>query len=182
MRFSLRPMGFAPATEALFIAALLPMAGGLEAQEVPRPLRVLAENLTAQEERPRAGEGGGSTMLPGDVVGFTLFFTNTTNDSIQSVEFLDAIPPGLVLELGTPGADRPDVVIDYSLDGGETWSLDPVVQFESDGQVVTRPAPAEAYTHIRWRVEGWIQPGGEAVARFRARLPARKTWENGGRS
>jgi len=27
------------------------------------------------------------------------------------------------------------------------------------------------YTHVRWTVGGWVQPGGQVTAEFRARLP-----------
>ncbi len=39
-----------------------------------------------------------------------------------------------------------------------------------DGERVTRPAPPEMYTHIRWMVPGWVQPGAQVTAEFRAQL------------
>ena len=35
----------------------------------------------------------------------------------------------------------------------------------------TPAAPPDRYTHIRWRIEGWVQPGAQATAEFRAQLP-----------
>ena len=40
-----------------------------------------------------------------------------------------------------------------------------------DGMRVSKPAPPDRYTHIRWRVEGWVQPGAQVTAEFRAKLP-----------
>jgi hypothetical protein len=40
-----------------------------------------------------------------------------------------------------------------------------------EGLRVTRPAPPQTYTHVRWRITGWVQPGAQVTAEFRAQLP-----------
>jgi hypothetical protein len=69
------------------------------------------------------------------------------------------------------GADRDDVSVEYSIDGGATYAATPMAETEVDGQRVLRPAPPETYTHIRWTLSGWLQPQAELTAEYRARLP-----------
>lgn len=142
-------------------------------QERGAALRILAENVTALQDQDRRAAGPSAPLVPGDVVRYTLVLTNTTAGDIRNVEFVDPIPTGLVIELGTAGAEREDVTVEFSIDGGNTWSLEPQVQEQVEGRTVTRPAPAERYTHVRWRVQGFLPPAAEVTAWFRARLPAR---------
>lgn len=152
-------------------------------QTPPKPLVITAENLMASDTRHAAlaAEGGDpSVLLPGDVVLYRLTFTNTTDVPVRSVEFKDPLPAGLRYVSGSATADREDVSVAYSIDGGVTYSAQPMIEQVVDGTRVTRPAPPEIYTHIRWVVSGWVQPGAQVVAEFRAQLPAAKAHEEPG--
>jgi uncharacterized repeat protein (TIGR01451 family) len=111
-------------------------------------------------------------LLPGDVVLFQLTFTNTTDVPVRNVEFKDPLPAGMRFVAESAMADRDDVVITYSIDGGTTFVAQPMIEDVIDGERVTRPAPPEMYTHVRWLVTGWVQPGAQLTAEFRAQLPA----------
>ncbi len=82
--------------------------------------------------------------------------------------------------MGSATADRDDVSISYSIDGGQTYTAQPMIEVEVNGERVTRPAPPELYTHIRWLVSGWVQPGARVTAEFRAQLPAAEAPEEPG--
>ncbi|MGL6337982.1 MAG: hypothetical protein ACRC80_02445, partial [Waterburya sp.] len=42
--------------------------------------------------------------------------------------------------------------ITYSIDQGKTFVAEPKIQVtQENGKVIDRPAPPEAYTHIRWQ-------------------------------
>lgn len=149
----------------LFIGlAILAAALPASAQQ-PQALLVTATNVTAQEA---SREGAQGALLPGDVVEYRLLFTNITPNPVENVVFNDPIPAGLVLVLGTAGADRGDVAVDYSIDGGQSWSVAPEVEVTEAGQPVRRPAPAPAYTHIRWTVTDAVAVGAQVTASFRA--------------
>ena len=143
-------------------------AGGSEA------LVITAENLMAGDARHQElGRRGGdpNVVLPGDIVLYRLVFTNIADVPVRAVEFNDPLPAGLPYVGGSAAADRDDVVIAYSIDGGRTYTTRPMVEEIAEGEQVRRPAPPEMYTHIRWTVHGWVQPGGQVTAEFRAKLP-----------
>ena len=141
--------------------------------EGPRALVIEASNLMAGDARHQAlAEQGGdpSALYPGDVIHYRLLFTNITDVAVRSIEFTDPLPAGLRYVGGSALADRDDVVISYSIDGGQVYSAQPMIEEIVDGERVTRPAPAQMYTHIRWMVPGWVQPGAQVTAEFRAQL------------
>ena len=148
---------------------------GAMAQEVgaPKALVITAQNLMAGDARHQAvaEQGGDSNALfPGDVVLYRLLFTNITDVPVRNVEFKDPLPGGLRYVGGSAAADRDDVVISYSIDGGRLYSAQPMIEQVIDGERVLRPAPPDMYTHIRWTVPGWVQPGAQVTAEFRAQL------------
>ncbi len=142
--------------------------------EGPRALVIEAENLMAGDARHQAlSERGGdaNAIYPGDVIHYRLVFTNITDVAVRRVEFNDPLPAGLRYMGESAAADRDDVVIDYSIDGGATFSIQPMIEEIIDGVQVRKPAPPDRYTHIRWRIDGWVQPGAQVTAEFRAKLP-----------
>jgi uncharacterized repeat protein (TIGR01451 family) len=153
------------------------LSASLVAQdETPRrALVVTAQNLMAGDERHQAlaAKGGdAATVLPGDVVRYRLRFTNVTEAEVRGVVFTNPVPDGLRYVGRSAGADRDDVAVDYSIDGGRTYSARPMVVEVVGGKRVEKPAPPERYSHVRWTVRGSISPGAAVTAEFRAALPA----------
>jgi uncharacterized repeat protein (TIGR01451 family) len=146
-------------------AALLAMcAGALSAQ---RPLEVTAVNLNARNRGSPT-----DVVQPGDVLQYPLRFTNQTQGDVRGVVFTNPVPAGLRYVEGSAGADRQDVAVEYSTDGGQTYAATPLVTEVVGGRRVQRPASPEQYTHVRWTVRGAIAPGASVTAEFRATLPA----------
>lgn len=165
---------FAATVTAAAVLLLSPVASAQESEQ-PKALVITAENLMADDatHQEMASRGGDpNTVLPGDVVLYRLTFTNTTDVPVRNVEFKDPIPAGFRLVLESATADRDDVVVTYSIDGGQIYSAEPMIEVLVDGERVTRLAPPELFTHIRWLVTGWVQPGAQVTAEFRAQLPA----------
>lgn len=141
--------------------------------EGPRALVIEAANLMAGDARHQAlAERGGdaNALHPGDVVRYRLVFTNITDGAVRRIVFNDPLPAGLLYVAGSAASDRDDVVIDYSIDGGATYSAQPMIDELVDGIRVTKPAPPERYTNVRWRVEDWVQPEAQVTVEFRARM------------
>jgi uncharacterized repeat protein (TIGR01451 family) len=161
----------------LLAAGVVIASGPLAGQQGPPPKALLleAQNLTAEAARGAEATGGGLkpvAIRPDDVVRYRLHFTNLAADSVRQVQLVDAVPAGLQYVAGSAHADRGDVRISYSIDGGRTYSTQPWVEAVVDGQTVRRPAPAAMYTHVRWTVTGWVQPGAKLTAEFQAQLPS----------
>ncbi|MGH7676557.1 MAG: hypothetical protein ACREMV_14930, partial [Gemmatimonadales bacterium] len=148
------------------IALVAMPAGGAAQSDAPKPLVVTARNLTAEGET-----AGRDVAKPGDVIRYSLVFTNTTGDAVKNVQFVDPIPPGLVFVAGSAVADQ-SVRIEYSIDRGASYTTRPVVVETVNGRRVEKPAPAAMYTHIRWTVLGAVVPGAQVTAEFKARLAA----------
>jgi uncharacterized repeat protein (TIGR01451 family) len=165
---------YAATVTAAAVLLLSPAASAQESEQ-PKALVITAENLMANDathqEIARRG-GDPNTVLPGDFVLYRLTFTNTTEVAVRNVEFKDPIPAGFRLVLESATADRDDVVVTYSIDGGQIYSAEPMIEVVVDGERLTRPAAPELFTHIRWLVTGWVQPGAQVTAEFRAQLPA----------
>jgi len=144
-------------------ALLLTCAAALSAQ---RPLVVTALNLTAQSRGTQS-----QAVMPGDVLQYQLRFTNQRQGDVRGVVFTNPVPAGLRYVDGSAGADRQDVTVEYSADGGKTFAAPPMVTEVVAGRRVQKPASPEQYTHVRWTVQGSIAPGATVTAEFRAELP-----------
>lgn len=136
------------------------------------PLVITAENLTAAAEAARGAPRGDTRLRPGDVVRYTLTFTNPTQGEVRDVVLHNPLPAGLVFIAGTATASRDDARLEFSIDGGATYAAEPMVEVVENGRTIRRPAPPERYTDIRWTVTGQIQPGAQVVARYEVRIPA----------
>ncbi len=170
---------------AALIGLAVPLMPSLASaqQGEPEALVITAENLMAGDARHQEiAESGGdpNTLLPGDIILYRLVFTNVRDIPVRNVEFKDPLPAGLRFVVGSATADRDDVAISYSIDGGQTYTAQPTIEVEVDGERVTRAAPPEIYTHVRWLVSGWVQPGAQVTAEFRTQLPAAEAPEEPG--
>lgn len=168
-----------PILAGLFTAAALlvnagPAAGQQGASAGEKALEITAVNLSADDERhrtlaSRAGDAG--WLLPGDVVRYSLEFTNVKDIPVRNVVIDDPVPEGLRYVEGSASVDHRGVQISYSIDGGRTYSNQPTIRKVVDVEEVELPAPPESYTHIRWTLRDWVQPGERVTAEFRAKLP-----------
>lgn len=149
-------------------AASAPAQQGTESDA----LVITAENRTAAAEAARGAARPDDAVRGGDVLRYTLTFTNPTDGSVRGVVLHNPVPEGLVFVAGSARADRADARIEYSIDGGASFSAEPMIETTEAGGAVRRPAPPELYTDVRWVVEGMVEPGARVVASYEARMPA----------
>ena len=149
---------------------LLSAAFAAHAQRAPRSdaLKVSAENLSSHV----AGQGNTTHVMPGDTVRYHLLFTNVSAGAVHGIVLDNPIPAGLRYDVGSAKADRADVAILYSIDGGKTYSRAPMIDAVVDGQHQQQPAPAEMYTHVRWTIKGDVPKGAQIRAEYDAQVPA----------
>jgi len=142
----------------------------LAQQAAPTPLVVTAVNRTAAEDARHGARRADANARPGDVVRYELTFTNPGKARVRGVKLENPIPGGLHFVAGSAASSRDDVAADFSVDGGRTFSRRPMETVTVDGKAVTRPVAAERYTHVRWMLAGWVQPGATVTASYDARL------------
>ena len=163
----------------LLVAVGLALASGsVRAQEAaqeeraPEALVISATIHPSEQTRPQtidALDRDPDRVELGDVVEYRLVFTNITGRPVDNIQFTDPLPEGMHYLQGTAGADREDVEVEFSLDGGTSYSEQPMVEVVVDGRTELRPATPEAYTNIRWTVHGEVQPDASVAAAFQVR-------------
>ncbi|MDB4951102.1 MAG: conserved repeat domain protein [Gemmatimonadetes bacterium] len=158
----------------LALAALMTAAAPAVAQRAPQgnPLTITATNTTAAAGAARGTRRADDRVRGGDVIRYRLAFTNPGAAPVRHVVMADPVPAGLRFVAGSTTASRPDALVEYSVDGGKTFSAHPMETVVVDGRPVTRPAAAERYTHVRWTVEGAVAPHATVTAEFDARYEA----------
>ena len=130
-------------------------------------LTVAALNTTAQAESARPAR---EAVQPNDVLRYTLTFRNPTSRSLGNVELKNPIPAGVHYVAGSTHASRTDAVVEFSADGGRSWSAQPMESVLVDGKPAMRPVTADRYTHVRWLVRGAVGPQATVTADFEARV------------
>lgn len=92
----------------------------------------------------------GATVNPGDVLRYSLSGRNEGMAPARNLVLNQPIPRQMTYVLGSVQAPS-GTKVSFSIDGGRTYSEKPMVKVkQADGKVVEQPAPAEAYTHVRW--------------------------------
>ena len=171
---------------ALPVAVVLALASGSVAAQEGTARKALVVSATILSW----GQGGSqtidtaardpNTVTPGDVVEYRLVFTNITGRPVNNIQFTDPLPEGMHYLQGTAGADRDGVDVEFSLDGGTSYSAQPMVEVVVDGRTEQRPASPEDYTDIRWTVHGEVQPDARVAAVFQVRYGALEATAPGG--
>jgi uncharacterized repeat protein (TIGR01451 family) len=105
--------------------------------------------------------GSSVTAQPSDVLRYSLKSQNKGNKAVKSLVMTQPIPTGMSYVLKSTAQTAADVT--YSIDGGKSFVASPMVQVKlANGQIEQRPAPATAYTHVRWQLNEAIAPGQSA--------------------
>jgi uncharacterized repeat protein (TIGR01451 family) len=146
-------------------------AGSTTAQNVARQPKVQL-NLAAEKKVVQLDEKGkekvtwqalnqGKAVVnPGDVLRYTVSGANKGNSPAKNLAITQPIPKGMVYVLKSATvASNESSAVTYSIDNGKTFVAQPTVEVVlPSGKVETRPAPAEAYTHVRWTVGNTLAP------------------------
>ncbi len=137
------------------------------AQNAQRPDVKL--NLTVERRDGESWQGGNLNQArPGDVLRYSLKGKNQGNRAATNFTLTQPIPTrtAYVAQSATGNAQ-----ITYSIDKGKTYSPQPMIQVKrADGSVESRPAPAESYTHVRWKFQNAIGTGASVSAFYQVRV------------
>ena len=90
-----------------------------------------------------------AVLKPGDEVRYVIVATNNGTDAAQNLVPIGRIPAGTVYEPGSASA-KDGAQVEFSLDGGKTWSAAPTVKVHTAAGDVVKKADPSTYTAVRW--------------------------------
>ena len=157
----------------LAAALVLVAAPALAAAEKPKlkiEIYMAKEVKTVKDGKEAVEAVATDKAASGDTIVYTIKYTNIGKSVAKAVKVMDPIPGHTVYVPDSAAGD--DTEITFSTDGGKTFKKPPVMVKAKDnsGKIVEKPAPAEAYTHVRWLVNKDIQPGGSGHTSFKVKV------------
>jgi uncharacterized repeat protein (TIGR01451 family) len=105
----------------------------------------------------------------GDVLVYTIEYTNTGSGEARDASVVDPIPESTVYVAGS--AEGKGAEITCSVDGGKAFKKEPVkiAVKKSGGSMGERDAEPGQYTHIKWVVKK-VPPGGSGKVSFKVKV------------
>jgi uncharacterized repeat protein (TIGR01451 family) len=100
---------------------------------------------------------GEVTVHPGDVVRYTLTGENAGEKPAANLVLTQPVPAQTSYQLKSARANGAKLT--YSIDGAKSFSAQPMVKVTlANGKTELQPAPASAYTHVRWDYSESLAP------------------------
>ncbi len=114
---------------------------------------------------------GNVTVQPGDVIRYTVTGANNGDREASNLVVTQPIPKQTAYVLNSSTTIKSTATVTYSIDNGKTFVAKPTVKVKlANGKVETRPAPAEAYTHVRWKFNNAIAAKSTVAAAYQVRV------------
>ena len=157
---------------ALAALVVMAFATGLDAATGPE---VKVRMSSSVRERPSTGVAwvtlkDGAQVVPGEKILYKIDLVNDGEQEARNPVALGPVPAGTVFIPGT-ASTAPDLKVDYSIDGGRTYSEKPLITVTGkDGRQQTVPAPAERYTTIRWTWGTPLAAGTTATVSYQVQV------------
>jgi uncharacterized repeat protein (TIGR01451 family) len=134
--------------------------------------RALVVKAIAEVETHAMRDGRDTTKLtpanrvvPGDQVIYTLEIRNSGRTAVRDPVITYGVPSHMMYVADS--ATGPGAEVRYSVDDGRTFDRPENLRV-NDALGHSRPAKADEYTHIRWKLRNTLKSKSVAFARFRA--------------
>ena len=109
-------------------------------------------------------------VKPGEVLDWQILSSNDGTGAARDYKAVGHIPAGTTLIQGSASAEGGSTVT-YSIDGGKTFSTQPVIEErQQDGSVKTVAAPVAMYTEVRYEWSDALAAGGKLSASYKVRV------------
>ena len=109
-------------------------------------------------------------VKPGEILDWQIISSNDGEGAARDYKAVGHIPAGTAFVQGSASAEGGSTVT-YSVDGGKTFSTQPVVEErQADGSVRQVPAPAAMYTEVRYEWSDALAAGGKLSASYKVRV------------
>ncbi|PMB43439.1 hypothetical protein CEN41_12965 [Fischerella thermalis CCMEE 5330] len=114
--------------------------------------KILGQQVQGKQKESWQKLSGKAVVQPGDILRYTVTGVNNGNKAVKNLVINQPIAKGMIYVLNSATVNpNTGAKITYSIDNGRTFVEKPTVKVKlPNGKVETRPAPAIAYTHIRW--------------------------------
>lgn len=157
------------------LLALPLQAAVIDAQGSPGASRAPSLEIRLVNRTAKAAHRATTDTLarPGDVLEYRLVFINHGSNPIRRVIFTDGIPAGTRYIDGSASPSRTGAQVEFSVDGGRTYSLAPVDSSRIGGRLTVKPMDASLYSHVRWSMGSPLAPGDSTVALFRVAVDSK---------
>jgi len=109
-------------------------------------------------------------VKPGEILDWRIVSSNEGTGAARDYKAVGHIPAGTTLIAGSAAGESGSQVT-YSIDGGKTFSTQPVVEErQADGTVKRVAAPVSMYTEVRYEWSDAFAPGGKLSASYKVRV------------
>ena len=109
-------------------------------------------------------------VKPGEVLDWQIVSSNGGTAEARDYKAVGHIPAGTTFVAGSAAGEGGSTVT-YSIDGGKTFSSQPVViQRQADGTEKQVPAPVSMYTEVRYEWSDALAAGGKLSASYKVRV------------
>ncbi|MCS6942104.1 MAG: hypothetical protein NZ901_04585 [Geminocystis sp.] len=139
-------------------------------------------NLVAELREVRKDESGkeivswnplpnNAQVIPQSIIRYTVTAQNNSNRNMRNLIVTQPIPEGMVYILNS--ATKPagkGAKVEFSIDGGKTFTERPVIKVRENGKIVEKPAPPEAYTHVRWNFGDTLPANSQVSVSYQVRV------------
>jgi uncharacterized repeat protein (TIGR01451 family) len=145
----------------------IPYAASGQATSQALVIKAVAEVETraVQDGRDIVKLAPASRVVPGDQVIYTLEIRNPGRTAVRDPVVTYGVPSHMMYVADS--ATGPGAEVRYSVDDGRTFDRPENLRVnDADGN--SRPAKADDYTHIRWKLKNTLKSKSVAFARFRA--------------
>jgi len=156
----------------LGVMTVLPVL--VQAREKPNmDLKLKAEKevvLKDPEGKPRTEWREVKNFEPGDLLRYTITYTNTSPAEVRDAIIIDPIPPGTTFVSGSVEGKNSEIT--FSLDG-KSFQSPPLLKYKvkSPGAAEQQfTATPEMYTHIRWKITKPVPAGGSGTVSFKIKV------------
>lgn len=107
---------------------------------------------------------------PGDIITYTIKYTNDGKSDAKNAFIIDPIPKGTVYIAGSAKGENTDIL--YSIDGSGSYRKSPITTTvkKDDGSAEQKLVSAEKYTHLKWLFKKSIAPGDSGTVFFKVKV------------
>jgi len=151
----------------IFVAATLGASADAKPSVVLKLSGVLVQRDSNGVEKTSSIEN--AQLKPGDVVRYVIVASNTGADAARNLTPVGQVPAGTAFQAGSV-ASKDGVRVEYSLDGGKTWSAAPTIKVHTAAGDAIKKADPATYTSVRWVDQKPLGPKTSATFAYTVRV------------